>query len=171
MKTYLLKLFTLLILGFALLKAPFLGPTVDAFCLLLAKITYALISPFDSAVVIEGAVYYWKSYAYAIEVTKECSALGYTLVLVCAIMLYPGKWSTRLKAALISVLFIQAVNVFRLIALLYGRVLFVPENFNILHYQFLPFLISLSTLLFFVIYAGRYGLPGFKRNENSAEAI
>lgn len=159
MKAYLLKLFITLIIGFAFLKAPLLESAVDAFCLLLAQITYVLISPFDSAVAIDGAIYYWRSYAYAIEVTKECSALGYTLVLVAAILLYPGEWPKRLKTALISIFFIQTINVLRLILLLYGRVLFIPENFDIFHYQFLPYLLAVSTMLFFMVYiAGQLGL-------------
>lgn len=154
MKIYLLKVFISLVFGFAILKSPFLADMVSAFCLLLARMTYAITHLFDSAVAINGAIYYWKNYAYAIEVTKECSALGYCLVLITAIVLFPAPWFTRIKVALLSVLFIQAVNVLRLILLLYGRVFLGSESFNIIHYQLLPFLLSTSTALFLAMYIG-----------------
>ncbi|ABG42267.1 hypothetical protein Patl_3767 [Paraglaciecola sp. T6c] len=156
MKLYLLKLSLALILGFTLLKAPFMGPTIDNFCLLLAQITYQLISPFDANVMINESVYYWGSYTYAIEVTKECSALGTTMTLIVAILLFPANWKIRIQTVFLAFIFIQGINIFRLSTLLYGRVLFAPEGFNILHYHVFPFLLSLFSILFFIAYAGRF---------------
>lgn len=164
MKLYLLKVSLALLLGFALLKAPFLGSMIDSFCWLLAQITYQVISPFDTNVMINQSVYYWGSYSYAIEVTKECSALGYTISLIAAILLFPAHLMTRIKAVFLALIFIQGINIIRLVGLLYGRVLLTPEGFNVLHYHVFPFLFSLSSVVFFIAYAGRSNLVDSKLN-------
>ncbi len=153
--TRLLCVFFILALGLALLKAPFLSTTIDAFCLLLANLTYFLVSPFDAKVELDGAIYFRQSFAYAIEVTRECSALGYTLVLVTVSFLYSDTWASRLKTAFVAVLFSQAINVIRLVVLLYGRYFLKPEHFDILHYYFLSFVLSASTMMFILVHMNK----------------
>jgi len=159
MKQYLLKLTASLVLGYALLKAPFVAPYVDMLCVLLAKLTFALISPFDPKVAIDGAIYYRSSYAYAIEVTKECSGMTYVLLLATAIMMLPLQLGTRVRAALISVIYVQVINVVRLITLLYGRVLLPQVEFDIFHLQFLGLFLAAGSLLFFVLFLLKHFPP------------
>ncbi|MEM9669655.1 MAG: exosortase/archaeosortase family protein [Pseudomonadota bacterium] len=160
MRAYLISLFVALVIGFAVLKSPTIEPLVDGFCLSLAQVSGGIIGVFDGAVVRDGAVLYRGSYGYAIEVTKVCNALEQSLVLAMAICLLPLSWPQRLAAVAASFVFLQSLNVLRLISLVYGKVLLSPDHFDFLHLQIFVVVLAVAVVLFFIafLYQNRHRL-------------
>jgi len=149
-RVYLMRLFVGLMVGFAVLKSPPIAPLIDAYCLALAQASGVIVGTIDTAVVREGAVLYRSSYGHAVEVAKACSALDYNLVLATAILLLPLSWPQKLAAVALSFVFVQGLNLLRIITLIYGKALLLPSHFDLLHSQIFVFILTLLVSLFFV---------------------
>ncbi len=142
----------LLFLGFVLLKAPFLGPALDSFCLMLAKITAGLLSLVDPEVQREGNVYYRGNWGSAIAVTKECGAFTFSLAFACAVTVIKFPLWRKVSFLFLGLLAIQVVNVIRLAGLMYGRALLPAEAFDTLHYQIFPLMFCLFSLALVAVF-------------------
>lgn len=141
---YLCVLLCWLVAGMAVLKAPFVQPWVEFFCLQLARLTAGLMGLFDGHVQIQGNIYYWKTMGYAVEVAKSCSGLSYVVTFSAAILAAGWGWVRSLVALIAVFIVVLVVNIARLILLLYGLVLLDKEQFAWWHYDLLPLLMGLS---------------------------
>lgn len=153
MNSFLTRYLLYLFCGFIVLKASFVQPHVETYCLLLAKASVGFLSIFDSHVVRDGAVLYRYSYGYSIVISKGCSALTYMLTIGTAILAFPTSWISRLKGLSVALVSVAVLNLLRITSLLYFKILLRPFQFDLIHELVLPFLFGLSCILLFSYWA------------------
>ena len=146
---YISKFFCYALLGFIFIKLPIVQPLVESFCEMLANATYYVTYLFDNSVKIQKTVIFRKS-AYAVDVSKACSALGYVVILFSAILAYPTKLRKKVRLLLEAFLFIQVLNVIRITSLLYARSLLDMQQFNFIHEQLWIYIFLLAVCSFFI---------------------
>ncbi len=127
------------------------------FTSLLARISAALILPFDSSVVAYGKVLQFKDTGFAVSIEAGCNGVEATIVLIAAVLAFPASWRARITAICLGFLAIQTMNIARIISLFYlGN--WNMEFFTWIHLYLWPALIMLDVLIVFIVYL-RY-LPG-----------
>ena len=151
MRFYLIKLFIYTIVGMFLLKHASVQPFIEAYCLQLAILLENLLSPLDDAIVRHGDVVLRHSYGYAIKIVKECTAFGWTLMLITGCLALPLEIVQRIKVAAIMVVLYQVMNVLRLVIIVYAKYLFSKPVFDMFHEQFLVFLMALLAVIIFYL--------------------
>ncbi len=148
---YLSLFFLLSLIGFTILNLDFVTPFMDAFCLLLAKISGNLMLLFNANITLTDAVIRHQPSLFAIEVTAECSASQVSWLYVAALLPYPMlSWSQKGIALLLGLLVIQIVNVIRLISLVYFGAWFSMDTFSVLHEYVWPLLLNVVVLAGFM---------------------
>lgn len=125
------------------LVAPFTG--------LLASLSAALITPFDSSVTAYGKVLQFTDSGFAVSIEAGCNGIEATIVLIAAVIAFPAPWKTRLAAITLGFLAVQTLNLARIISLFY------LGNWNIdiftwVHLYLWPALIMLDVLIVFLVY-------------------
>jgi exosortase H (IPTLxxWG-CTERM-specific) len=125
------------------LVAPFTG--------LLASLSAALITPFDSSVTAYGKVLQFTDSGFAVSIEAGCNGIEATIVLIAAVIAFPAPWKTRLAAITLGFLAVQTLNLARIITLFY------LGNWNIdiftwVHLYLWPALIMLDVLIVFLVY-------------------
>jgi len=124
-------------------------PLVEGFCEILANATYYVTYLFDNSVKVQQTIIYRK-YAYAIDVSKACSALSYVVILMSAILAYPIKFRKKFRLLLEAFFFIQILNVIRITSLLYARELLDMQQFDFMHEQLWIYIFLLAVSAFFI---------------------
>lgn len=147
---FLVRLLLYLLVGFVALKSSVIQPLIELFCLQLAIVAASVLNIFDAAILRDDAIIYRNTYGYAIEITKECSALEFLVTLCAAILAFSASRYQHLKAVFISILLVTGINLIRLMSLIYFKVGFSLHNFLIVHEQIWPFLIALLVGGFFL---------------------
>lgn len=118
---------------------------------MLAKISAALISPFDDSVIAYGKVLQFTDTGFAVSIEAGCNGVEATIVLIAAVVAFPASWKARLVAIFLGFLTIQALNILRIITLFYlGD--FDIDIFSWVHLYLWPALIMLDVLVVFLIY-------------------
>jgi len=135
------------------IKLPILEPYIDLFCLWLAKATVFVLHFFDGAVMRNEAIVYRKTYGYSFEVTKECSGLMFLSIFVSAVLAFPARAINKLKGLIFAVVVTVAINLFRLMTLLYLRVILSSDQFDVAHEQLWPLLLALSIAVAYSFWA------------------
>jgi len=121
------------------------------FTAMLAKISAALILPFDASVQAYGKVLQFTDTGFAVSIEAGCNGVEATIVLVAAVLAFPAPWRARLAAIALGFLAIQALNIIRIISLFYlGN--WNLEFFSWFHLYLWPALIMLDVLIVFVLY-------------------
>lgn len=143
MLRYIIFYILLLTLCLTLLKLPISGNWIDNFCLLLAQISWGVMVLFDGEIIRNGDLLMRKTYPYAIQITKMCSALESSVTVALAVIFYPACWWVRLLWCVLAIVLIQFFNVLRIISLVYGIYLLDTHHFNFLHEQLWIFLLVL----------------------------
>jgi exosortase H (IPTLxxWG-CTERM-specific) len=124
---------------------------VQPFTGLLAKISTALILPFDSEVIANGRVLRDMQTGFAVSIESGCNGVEAAIVLIAGVLAFPATWRQKLLAISLGFLFVQALNVVRIISLFYlGQ--WHYELFEWTHLYFWPVLIMLDVLVVFAIY-------------------
>ncbi len=124
---------------------------VVPFTTLLAKISAAIVSPFDDSVVAFGKVLQFRDTGFAVSIEAGCNGVEATIVLVAAVLAYPAAWKLRLAAIAIGFLAIQSLNIVRIITLFYlGD--WDLDIFSWVHLYLWPALIMLDVLVVFILY-------------------
>ena len=141
----LISLFTLEML------VPVQEHVIVPFTAMLAKISAAIILPFDSSVIAYGTVLQFKDSGFAVSIEAGCNGVEATIVLVAAVIAFPATWAARLSAIGLGFLAIQAMNLARIISLFYlGD--WNMDFFEWIHLYLWPALIMLDVLIVFVVY-------------------
>ncbi|MFV8818036.1 exosortase H [Haliea sp. E17] len=118
---------------------------------MLAKISAALVSPFDPNVMAYGKVLQFRDTGFAVSIEAGCNGVEATIVLVAAVLAFPASWKQRLVAILVGFFAIQALNLVRIISLFYlGD--WNLEVFSWVHLYLWPALIMLDVLIVFILY-------------------
>ncbi len=117
----------------------------------LARVSAAIILPFDSSVLAYGKILQLKDTGFAVSIEAGCNGVEAAIVLIAAIVAFPANWRKRVIAIAIGFLTIQVMNIARIISLLYlGN--WNLEIFNWIHLYLWPALIMLDVLIVFVVY-------------------
>jgi len=117
----------------------------------LAKLSAALILPFDSTVIAYGKILQFKDSGFAVSIEAGCNGVEAAIVLIAAIVAFPGAWLDRLIGIALGFIAIQIMNIARIISLFYlGD--WNLEFFEWIHLYLWPTLIMLDVLVVFVIY-------------------
>lgn len=143
----------MLTIGLFLLKLPALEPLVERFCELLAALTQTLMATFDARITVQGNIIRVYTEGIAIEVSKVCSGLTQLLAISAAILVFPSHWQARIKAVVLAALFVQSINIIRLIVVFYSQIAFSRHTFDIIHEQVWPLLLSFLCAVFFLQWA------------------
>jgi exosortase H (IPTLxxWG-CTERM-specific) len=132
---------------------------------MLARLSAAIIEPFDSRVLAYGKVLQFKDTGFAVSIEAGCNGVEATIVLVAAVIAFPASWRSRLIAIALGFLAIQVMNIARIISLFYlGN--WNMEFFTWIHLYLWPALIMLDVLIVFIVYL-RY----LSNNAQPAEAV
>lgn len=127
------------------------------FTSLLARISAAMILPFDSSVIAYGKILQFKDTGFAVSIEAGCNGVEATIVLIAAVVAFPASWRARILAILLGFLAIQVLNLARIISLFYlGN--WNMAFFEWIHLYLWPALIMLDVLIVFVVYL-RYLTP------------
>ena len=120
----------------------------------LAQVTHLIAAPFDTTFIMKPSSTLEHTLALGIEeadksffitITEACTALSAMLILYAAVLAFPASWRSKLGAILIGSVVIQAVNVIRLISLVYIGFWFDTSVFDIVHENIWPLIIYFSS--------------------------
>ena len=146
---------TFVIVLVALFSLEMLNPVqehlVVPFTTMLAKISAALISPFDNGVIAYGKVLQFKDTGFAVSIEAGCNGVEATIVLIAAVVAYPAGWKARISAIALGFLAIQVLNIARIISLFYLGDWDI-DIFSWVHLYLWPSLIMLDVLVVFIVY-------------------
>lgn len=118
---------------------------------LLARLSAAIILPFDSSAVAYGKILQFRDTGFAVSIEAGCNGVEATIVLIAAVVAYPAGWKARMLAIGIGFLAIQALNLVRIISLFYlGN--WNMAIFSWIHLYLWPALIMLDVLVVFLVY-------------------
>ena len=152
MKRFVITFAVILVALFSLeMLNPVQEHLVVPFTGLLAKISAALIAPFDDSVIACGKVLQFEDTGFAVSIEAGCNGVEATIVLVAAVVAYPASWKARMVAIALGFLAIQALNIVRIISLFYlGN--WDIDIFSWVHLYLWPSLIMLDVLVVFILY-------------------
>lgn len=123
--------------------APFTG--------MLAKLSAALIQPFDSSVIATGKVLRFSDSGFAVSIEAGCNGVEAIIVLIAAVVAFPARWRARLLAIGLGFVAVQVMNIARIISLFYlGN--WNMDFFSWVHLYLWPSLIMLDVLIVFIVY-------------------
>ncbi len=146
---------TFLVLLVALFSLEMLNPVqehlVVPFTTFLAKISAALIAPFDDTVLAYGKVLQFRDTGFAVSIEAGCNGVEATIVLIAAVVAYPASWKARAVAIVLGFLAIQVLNIARIITLFYLGDWDI-DIFSWVHLYLWPSLIMLDVLVVFIVY-------------------
>ena len=114
----------------------------------LVDVTAFLVQPFDARVLAEGDVLRFSDGLGAVQVLAGCNAVEVCALLAAAILAFPAKLKDCLTGAVLGIAALQAVNLLRIISLLYlsrGS----QETFEFFHNYVWDAMIGLEGLLVF----------------------
>jgi exosortase H (IPTLxxWG-CTERM-specific) len=121
------------------------------FTSMLARLSAALILPFDSSVIAYGKVLQFKDSGFAVSIEAGCNGVEATIVLIAAVIAFPASWKARISAIGLGFLAIQVMNLARIISLFYlGN--WNMQFFTWIHLYLWPALIMLDVLIVFIVY-------------------
>ena len=132
---------------------------------MLARLSAAIIKPFDASVLAYGKVLQFRDTGFAVSIEAGCNGVEATIVLVAAVIAFPASWRSRLIAIALGFLAVQVMNIARIISLFYlGN--WNMEFFTWIHLYLWPALIMLDVLIVFILYL-RY----LSNSAHPAEAV
>lgn len=144
----------------ALFSVEMLSPVqehvITPFTSMLAKVSAALITPFDNSVVSYGKILQFEDSSFAVSIEAGCNGVEAMIVLVAAVVAYPASWQARLAAIALGFLAVQAMNILRIISLFYLGDWNI-EVFSWVHLYLWPVLIMLDVLVVFMVYLSWLG--------------
>ena len=124
---------------------------ITPFTGMLARLSAAIILPFDSSAVAYGKILQFRDTGFAVSIEAGCNGVEATIVLIAAVIAYPASWRARFLAIALGFLAIQVMNLARIISLFYlGN--WNMEIFSWIHLYLWPALIMLDVLIVFIVY-------------------
>ena len=139
----------------ALFAVEMLKPVQEAviqpFTGLLASLSTAIILPFDDTVIAQGRILRDATTGFAVSIEAGCNGVEAAIVLIAGIVAFPASWAQKITAILLGFLFVQVLNVVRIISLFYlGQWNYTV--FEWFHLYLWPVLIMLDVLIVFAVY-------------------
>ena len=133
------------------LLKPVQEAVIQPFTGLLASISTALILPFDETVIAQGRVLRDATTGFAVSIEAGCNGVEAAIVLIAGIVAFPARTHHKIIAIAAGFLFVQALNIVRIISLFYlGQWNYTV--FEWFHLYLWPVLIMLDVLVVFAIY-------------------
>ena len=124
---------------------------IQPFTVLLANISTAVIMPFDDTVIAQGRILRDATTGFAVSIEAGCNGVEAAIVLVAGIVAFPASVQHKVIAILAGFVFVQALNIVRIISLFYlGQWNYTV--FEWFHLYLWPVLIMLDVLVVFAIY-------------------
>lgn len=131
--------------------APVQAAVIQPFTSALAALSTALILPFDAQVIAEGRILRDSVSGFAVSIESGCNGVEAAIVLIAGVLAFPATWQQKAIAIVAGFVFVQALNIFRIISLFYlGQ--WHYALFEWTHLYFWPVLIMLDVLVVFAIY-------------------
>ncbi|MBB5746181.1 exosortase H [Brevundimonas variabilis] len=136
----------------------------------LVDVTAFMVRPFDARVVADGDILRFSDGLGAVQVLAGCNAVEVCALLAAAILAFPARFRDCLIGAVLGIVALQTVNLFRIITLLYlsrGS----QEVFEFFHHYVWDAMIGLEGLLVFFFWARWQGRQerAARSGETSAE--
>ncbi len=130
---------------------PVQAQVIEPFTTLLAKISAALITPFDDHVRAYGRIIEHTGNHFAVSIEAGCNGVEAAIVLIAGIIAFPASWRDRIVAIVLGFITIQVLNIGRIISLFYlGQ--WSETIFSFTHLYLWPVLIMLDVLIVFLVY-------------------
>ena len=124
---------------------------IHPFTAVLADVSTAVILPFDDTVIAQGRILRDATTGFAVSIEAGCNGVEAAIVLIAGIVAFPASIQHRVIAILAGFLFVQALNIVRIISLFYlGQWNYTV--FEWFHLYLWPVLIMLDVLVVFAIY-------------------
>lgn len=124
---------------------------IQPFTELLANISIAMIVPFDDTVIAQGRILRDATTGFAVSIEAGCNGVEAAIVLIAGILAFPASVQHKMIAILAGFVFVQALNILRIISLFYlGQWNYTV--FELFHLYLWPVLIMLDVLVVFAIY-------------------
>ena len=124
---------------------------IQPFTVLLANISTAVIVPFDDTVIAQGRIMRDATTGFAVSIEAGCNGVEAAIVLIAGIVAFPASVQHKAIAILAGFMFVQALNIVRIISLFYlGQWNYTV--FEWFHLYLWPVLIMLDVLVVFAIY-------------------
>ena len=124
---------------------------IHPFTAVLADVSTAVILPFDDTVIAQGRILRDSTTGFAVSIEAGCNGVEAAIVLIAGILAFPASIQHKVIAILAGFLFVQALNIVRIISLFYlGQWNYTV--FEWFHLYLWPVLIMLDVLVVFAIY-------------------
>ena len=124
---------------------------IHPFTAVLANVSTAVILPFDDTVIAQGRILRDATTGFAVSIEAGCNGVEAAIVLIAGIVAFPASIQHKVIAILAGFLFVQALNIVRIISLFYlGQWNYTV--FEWFHLYLWPVLIMLDVLVVFAIY-------------------
>ena len=124
---------------------------IQPFTGLLATVSTAVVMPFDDTVIAQGRILRDATTGFAVSIEAGCNGVEAAIVLIAGIVAFPASLKNKVIAILVGFLFVQALNIVRIISLFYlGQWNYAV--FEWFHLYLWPVLIMLDVLIVFAIY-------------------
>ena len=101
------------------LLQPVQAAVIQPFTGFLASLSTALILPFDSNVIAEGRVLRDSVSQFAVSIESGCNGVEAAIVLIAGVLAFPATWKQKVLAIVAGFIFVQALNIVRIISLFY----------------------------------------------------
>ena len=124
---------------------------IHPFTAVLADVSTAVILPFDDTVIAQGRILRDATTGFAVSIEAGCNGVEAAIVLIAGIVAFPASIQHKVIAILAGFLFVQALNIVRIVSLFYlGQWNYTV--FEWFHLYLWPVLIMLDVLVVFAIY-------------------
>ena len=152
MAKFLLIFCSVLALLFAIeMLNPVQEAVIHPFTAVLANVSTAVILPFDDTVIAQGRILRDATTGFAVSIEAGCNGVEAAIVLIAGILAFPATIQHKAIAILAGFVFVQALNIVRIISLFYlGQWNYTV--FEWFHLYLWPVLIMLDVLVVFSIY-------------------
>lgn len=146
---------------------PVQSAVIQPFTYLLAKISAALIMPFDSQVLAYGKIIQHSQSGFAVSIEAGCNGVEAIIMLSAAVIAFPSSWKAKLLVIVTGFFAIQILNIGRIISLFYlGQ--WNEGIFEWAHLYIWPVLIMVDVLVVFLLWLKL--LPRKSAQESGAPA-
>ena len=157
MTRFLLTFCSVLIALFTLeMLKPVQEAVIQPFTGLLATVSTAIILPFDDTVIAQGRILRDGTTGFAVSIEAGSNGIEAAIVLIAGIMAFPAAAIHKFTAIAAGFVFVQALNIVRIISLFYlGQ--WNYSVFEWFHLYLWPVLIMLDVLIVFALYLAWLG--------------
>ena len=157
------RFFLLFVVLLTALLAVELTPPVQAAFVLpwtegLARVSAALVTVFDSAVIVSGKTLQSARNGFAVSIEAGCNGIEAAIVLIAAMLAFPAPWKHRAVGIAAGLAAVQALNVVRVVSLFYlGQWSFAA--FEWAHLYLWQALVMLDALIVWMLWLGTLPRP------------